>query len=346
MDPKPVAMLITGDLTVAGRPEEYDSYVTEAAQLDKAIPILSVPGNHEVVGDADCLKMYQERVRPDLYYSKDIAGIHFIGLSPLPLAKAAHPEKDDRTHKGYMDTPQLEWLAQDLATPAAQQARWVIMFDHFPLWSDYGAYEIQNVEWEGKPNDGQKRILDLMERYKVGAFLVGHRHHANMPPIVHAFSNGSFAMHIMNETSALTRRPGYNVYEVGDKQISSYRKVLGSCHVNGGQQLYHVAFNNPRATGGLATAPEIQAIAAGQTVNVNWEPAKSGEMEIHRRVAEADLPWMLIGTVPAPQAGFPDTTTTDGSAYSYRVRVKTNEGFTGFSNTANVLVSTVKAPEK
>ena len=58
---------------------------------------------------------------------------------------------------------------------------------------------------------------------------------------------------------ALTRRPGYNVYEVGDKQISSWRKVLDSNRLNGGQQLYHVAFNNPRLTDGLAAAPEAVA---------------------------------------------------------------------------------------
>src|SRR5436190_9980360 len=129
MNPKPVAMLITGDLTVRGLAEEYETYVAEAAKLDKAIPILPVPGNHEVVGDTDCLKLYREKVRPDLYYSRDIAGIHFIGLSPLPLMKAPHPEKDDRTHRGYMDETQLEWLAKGLASPCAQQAKWCSMVE-------------------------------------------------------------------------------------------------------------------------------------------------------------------------------------------------------------------------
>lgn len=346
LDPKPVALLITGDLTVNGFAEQYDTYLAEVARLDKSIPVLSVPGNHEVLGDTDCLKGYQEKVRKDLYYSRDIAGIHFIGLSPLPLNKAPHPEKDDRTHKGYMDAVQLEWLEQDLASPAAQQATWVIMFDHFPLWNDYGAYEIQNVEWEGKPNDGQKRILQLMERNKVGAFLVGHRHHANMPPTVHDFSNGSFAMHIMNETTALTRRPGYNVYEVGDRQISSYRKVLGSCRLNGGERLYYVAFNNPRRTGGLAAAPELQAGVDGETVNLRWDPPKVGQIEIHRRIDASDFPWMLVATVPATQGRFLDPATSAGVAYSYRLRVQTNEGFTGFSNPATALVGDVKKPEK
>jgi hypothetical protein len=153
-------------------------------------------------------------------------------------------------------------------------------------------------------------------------------------------------MHIMNETTALTRRPGYNVYEVSDRQISSYRKVLGSCRLNGGQRLYHVAFNNPRRTGGLASAPELQAGVDGQTVNLQWERPKGLEVEIHRRIDAADFPWTLVGTVPATQGNFLDTTTSDGVAYSYRIRVKTNEGFSGFSNITNVGVGDVKKADK
>ena len=346
MKPKPIAVLITGDLTINGFAEQYDTYLAEVANLDKAIPILAVPGNHEIVGDTDCLKLYQEKVRKDLHYSQDIAGIHFIGLSPLPLNKAPHPARDDRTHKGYMDARQLEWLEKDLASPAAQKATWVIMFDHFPLWKDYGAYEIQNTEWEGKPNDGQKRIVDLIEKHRVGAFLVGHRHHANMPPTGHEFANGSFAIHIMNETTGLSRRPGYNVYEVGDKQISSWRKVLDDCKLDGGRQLYHVAFNNPRTTGKLATAPAIQTSVAGQSVKLTWEPLPSGQIEIHRRVDRGDSPWMPIADVPGAQGRFTDDTTSDGYAYSYRVRGKSDAGYTAFSNAASALVGSVKPPEK
>jgi hypothetical protein len=148
----------------------------------------------------------------------------------------------------------------------------------------------------------------------------------------------------MNETTALTRRPGYNVYEVTDRQISSYRKVLDSGKVNGGQPLYHVAFNNPRTTGPLAAAPEINAAVSGPVVTITWPPAPAGQMEIHRRVDAADLPWMLIGTVPASQGSFPDPASSEGVAYSYRGRVKTAEGFTGFSPAAAALVGEVKPP--
>src|SRR5580765_5469739 len=65
MKPRPVAVLITGDLTIAGTAEQYDTYLAETAALDKAIPILPVPGNHEIAGDTDCLKLYQEKVRKD-----------------------------------------------------------------------------------------------------------------------------------------------------------------------------------------------------------------------------------------------------------------------------------------
>src|SRR5438045_85004 len=81
------------------------------------------------------------------------------------------------------------------------------------------------------------RILELMGADALGAFLVGRRHHSNVPPTVHVFHNGSFAMHIMNETSALARRPGYNVYVVGDKQISSWRKILDNNRPDGGKEL-------------------------------------------------------------------------------------------------------------
>jgi len=134
-------VLMTGDLVKdairVGETEAagyYQLYQDEVTRF--AMPVWSVPGNHENFGIERHLSrvpvshplygkgMYRARLGPT-YYSFTRGGIHFVGLDTVDVA--------DLWYYGHVDAAQLAWLRADLArlppgTP-------VVTFNHIPLVS-------------------------------------------------------------------------------------------------------------------------------------------------------------------------------------------------------------------
>lgn len=138
---KPDFVLVTGDLIrdALRVPEEeakryYQLYVDNIAKF--TMPVWSVPGNHEVFGIERHLslvspknplygrKMYAHYLGPN-YYSFNYGGIHFIGLDDIDF--------EDTWYFGRVDSLQMAWLKQDLATLPAKTP--VVTFKHIPDFS-------------------------------------------------------------------------------------------------------------------------------------------------------------------------------------------------------------------
>jgi 3',5'-cyclic AMP phosphodiesterase CpdA len=132
-------VLVTGDLTRdALRVSEteargyYELYRQETARI--AIPVWSVPGNHELFGIERHLSlvsrthplygrgMYRHYLGPD-YYSFNAGGIHFVGLNTV--------DNDDLWYYGHVDSTQLAWLRRDLATVPPDVP--IVTFNHIPF---------------------------------------------------------------------------------------------------------------------------------------------------------------------------------------------------------------------
>ena len=138
---KPAFTLVTGDLVRdalrVGEAEAtgyYELFRKEIAGFRG--PVWTVPGNHEMFGiERGQSKvsqshplygraMYHHYRGPD-YYSFTYGGIHFVGLNSVDI--------DDQWYYGHVDSVQMAWLRNDLATIPPTMP--VVTFQHIPFYT-------------------------------------------------------------------------------------------------------------------------------------------------------------------------------------------------------------------
>lgn len=152
----PAFVIITGDLTENGLASEYSNFKTIMARLNPAVGRHYVPGNHETVSGtwAD----YQAQIGP-LTESFSHGNCLFI---------LTNGTRNDQTyhHDGFIDSAQLQWIETQLQGSTGKTH--VVMANHFPLGTQWGAYSIVNP--------ALTTLQGWMRDYKVTAWLNGHRH--------------------------------------------------------------------------------------------------------------------------------------------------------------------------
>lgn len=107
----PAFALATGDLVdCGGAPKQVESYRQAVKQA--AVPIVSLPGNHELFGPGQLLDSFTENCAPT-YYAFDYGGRHFVLLNSTV--------ETDR---------QYQWLKSELALqPSGKE---LLVFQHYP----------------------------------------------------------------------------------------------------------------------------------------------------------------------------------------------------------------------
>ncbi len=164
---KPDLVVHTGDLTIDGADRE-DDIVFSMALLDELdLPVLLVPGNHDVghmpgshqpIND-ERIARWRCLAGPDRF-AKDVGGWRLIGINSL-LVGSGHAE----------EAMQLDWLAEQLET---RDGRRVAMFAHKPLFVDDPA-EGDTGYWGARPLERQ-RLIDLISAHDVALYASGHLH--------------------------------------------------------------------------------------------------------------------------------------------------------------------------
>jgi len=149
---QPAFVLITGDLIRdALRVSEEEArgyYELLERELERfAVPVFTVPGNHEKFGIERHLslvapthplygnRMYR-RYRGPNYYSFTWGGVHFLGLDTV--------DYDDLRYHGHVESLQLEWISADVAALPPEMP--VVIFNHIPF---IGAGEVRLGLTEG-----------------------------------------------------------------------------------------------------------------------------------------------------------------------------------------------------
>jgi outer membrane protein assembly factor BamB len=149
MPEKPAFVVDTGDVTEAGKPEEYARFQEGTAGL--SVPFYCAPGNHDTRWGPLGKEAFTNAFKK-LYQSFDVGGVHFVVLDSTVLLE----------HWGHFDSAQMKWLAADLKKMKKETP--VVLFFH---------------HWLGREKamiDNEEALLRLIAPYNVVAMMVGHGH--------------------------------------------------------------------------------------------------------------------------------------------------------------------------
>jgi Icc protein len=162
MDPSPVAVLLTGDLTRDGQPEEYEFVRELLAPI--GIPVHPIPGNHdrrdnlraafpEHPGIADAGEF--------LDYTVDLGLVNVVNVDTTIEGR---PE-------GALGPKRIAWIEDQLS---AAEGQVILAMHHAPV--GVGLAEFDEI---GLPSEDREALRDLFERGPAPELIVtGHIHRA------------------------------------------------------------------------------------------------------------------------------------------------------------------------
>lgn len=150
-------VLVTGDLADHGLPEEYAEV---AAELDLDVPVLMLPGNHDVSAP----------LRAGLPIDSPGAGhsvhqVRFVGEARFVLLDTSVPGEDH----GFLSAESLEWLAAVLAEPV--DGPLFVAFHHPPNKLQHPVMD-QWILQDSAP------FAAVLRDKPITALLTGHVHNA------------------------------------------------------------------------------------------------------------------------------------------------------------------------
>lgn len=171
-------LVIAGDLTNYGRPEEMRSLLNALVRL--RLPIVTVLGNHDYESgqEEQLIKMMTEegiKVLDGSSYERDGIGFAgtkgFIGGFGRGLL-TSFGEKEIKTfvHASLEETLKLERAVSMLRTPKI-----VIVTHYAPV-----AETIQGEPQEIWPFLGSSRLAEVIDRHQAALALHGHAHHGKL----------------------------------------------------------------------------------------------------------------------------------------------------------------------
>jgi len=163
---KPEFVVVTGDLTnKAADAYQLAEYRRIAKQLDPAIKLYNVPGNHDVQNEptSASLARYRENWGPDYYTfdSGDLRGIVLnSSLIQVPINVQAEADKQE------------QWLRDQLAKAKADGKR-IVIFQHIPFFL---VSADEPDQYFNIPKQHRARYLALLHEYGVQYVFAGHYH--------------------------------------------------------------------------------------------------------------------------------------------------------------------------
>jgi len=162
-----------GDMVENGSvAKSWKQFFDVAQPINANYPLMSVPGNHDVVNDTSSpifqrpFPIFYELMNlphNQLNYSYTYGNTHFVAINSGWAEGAAKVgkvlfEKNSEEYK---------WLEKDLKKARKnKKIDWIIVYSHYPVYS-YGFSHIPT--W-------QNHVKPLIDKYKVDLYLAGHRH--------------------------------------------------------------------------------------------------------------------------------------------------------------------------
>jgi 3',5'-cyclic-AMP phosphodiesterase len=161
-------VLIAGDLTDNGEPEQFDLFKKQMRRFEA--PVWFVAGNHDVgMASHDAVKasITPERARRFVsklgptWFAREHAGVRVIGINSCLFDTGFREE-----------TEQWNFLEKELSR---RNARPTLVMEHYPLFLK-SADEPVNGTWNVPPK-ARQRLLSLLAQGEARAVLSGHLHY-------------------------------------------------------------------------------------------------------------------------------------------------------------------------
>ncbi|HVY00203.1 MAG TPA: metallophosphoesterase [Pseudorhodoplanes sp.] len=164
---QPDFIVHSGDITVDAADQEEDAAHCAALLNELGVPVLAVPGNHDV-GEAGNAHQPPTRERNERFrryfgpdrWVRDVGGWRLIGFNTMLLGSGERDEAEQQV-----------WLKAAMANADGRRIAW---FTHRPLFID-DPQEGDTGYWSVKP-DLRKELFKLMQEYPVGIVSTGHLH--------------------------------------------------------------------------------------------------------------------------------------------------------------------------
>lgn len=170
------AAVFVGDLTRDGRSREFER-IDEL--LDRcAVPVLAVPGNHDVPKDYDDhrtppLLEFVSRYTPgSLPFVERVGSVDVIGLNTAWRADGSL----DTTHRGAISCAQLDWLERTL--PGTETP--ILAMHHTIVPGSDHVYRACDDEYRMANAD---ELTAVLETHDVGLCFTGHVHWPSVAPL-------------------------------------------------------------------------------------------------------------------------------------------------------------------
>jgi 3',5'-cyclic-AMP phosphodiesterase len=155
----PDAVLLTGDLTDFGKPEEYDNLARLIAPLE--MPVYLMAGNHD---DPDVMRA---RFPRHAYLRQGEGKLDYV-IDEFPVRIVALDSTIPRKSPGVLTDAQLSWLDQTLASAPSKPT--IVALHHPPFWTGIGHMDLQ-------PLTNPDALAQVIRKHaQVERVIAGHLH--------------------------------------------------------------------------------------------------------------------------------------------------------------------------
>lgn len=170
------AAVIVGDLTCDGRSCEFDRL---DELLDRcAVPVLAVPGNHDVLKEYDdhrtpsLLEFVSQYTPGSLPFATRVGGVDVVGLNTASMPDGSL----DETHCGAISPSQLDWLERTLP---GMESPIVAMHHTAAAGSDHAHRGMKSDEYRMANAD---QLATVLGKHDVPLCFTGHIHWPSVAP--------------------------------------------------------------------------------------------------------------------------------------------------------------------
>ncbi|QHC59254.1 phosphodiesterase [Rathayibacter sp. VKM Ac-2760] len=247
---RPEAVVITGDLADKGEPEAYAKLraVVEPAAARLGAEVIWVMGNHDDRGAFRSGLLDQLPTTQPIDRVHDVNGLRIIALdSTVPGA-----------HYGEISDAQLDWLAEELSSPAPHGT--ILALHHPPVPSVLDLSVL--VELRDQP-----ALAEVLEGSDVRSIIAGHLHYS---------STATFAGIPVSVASATCYTQDLNV-PVGGTRARNSAQAFNLIHVYDGTVLHSVVPIGASTEVSYVSANETERILASHGVEI--APATAAPLE-------------------------------------------------------------------